>query len=102
MEVTVAMKVSIAPQVVLERAAALSGLPSGSLPSVVGVGDHAVDRIRGDLEHWWRTMSLGTSEDLAALHQQVTSVAGAQVSRDREAAADIEKTGDPMAAFRTK
>ena len=100
------MKVSIAPQVVLESAAALSGLrgslPSGSLPSVVGVGDHAVDRIRGDLEHWWRTMSLGTSEDLAALHQQVTSVAGAQVSRDREAAADIEKTGDPMAAFRTK
>jgi hypothetical protein len=97
-------KVTIAPQVVLQGAAALTiargSLPSGSLPRVADIGDHAVDTVRAVLEDWWTTMSTGTSDDVAALHQLVTSTATAQLARDHQAAADIEKSSDPFAAFR--
>lgn len=100
------MKVSIAPEVVLRSAAAMSGLrsllPSGRLPAVDGSGDSAVHRALADLERWWVAISAGTSEDVAALHDKVTATTTVQVTRDRQAAADIEASGDPMAVFRMK
>lgn len=98
------MEVSIAPEAVLQGASVLSGvresLPSGCLPHVAGIGDQAVDVVRAGLEEWWTTMAIGMAEDVAALHQLVTSATSAHVARDRAAAADIEKTSDPFAAFR--
>jgi hypothetical protein len=100
------VKVSIAPETVLQSAAVMSdlrsSLPSGRLPAVEGSGDHAVDRALADFESWWVAISAGTSEDIAALHHRVTATATVQVTRDRQAAADIEINGDPMAAFRMK
>lgn len=100
------MKVSIDHEAVAQGASALSpapgALPSGSLPPVTEVGDRAVDTERVTVEEWWTTMATGTADDLAALHRLVTTAAAAQVARDRQAAADIEKGGDAMAPFRVK
>ena len=98
------MEVHINPEAVMQGASALSGaresLPSGSLPRVAGIGDHAVDAAIAGLEEWWTTMNTGTADDVGALHQLVTSAATAQVARDRQAAADIEKASDRAAAVR--
>jgi hypothetical protein len=98
------MEVHINPEAVMQGASVLSAArdshPSGSLPRVVGVGDQVVDAAMASLEEWWTTMSTGTADDVGALHQLVTSAASAQVTRDRQAAADIEKAGDRAAAVR--
>ncbi|SEH78356.1 MULTISPECIES: hypothetical protein [unclassified Leifsonia] len=97
-------KVGIAPEAVLKGAAVLLGvrasLPSGSLPRLAGSADHAVDAAVVGLEDWWTTMATGTSDDVAAAHQLVTSGANAHVERDHQAAVDIAKSADPFAAFR--
>ena len=98
------MKVNIAPDAVMQGASALAGvrgsLPSGWLPPVVGVGDHTVETARTGLEDWWKTMTTGTADDLGAVHQLVTAATTAQVSRDHQAAAEIDNGVDLFAPFR--
>ncbi len=96
------MKVSIAPEAVVQGASKLSAvrevLPTGSLPPVEGAGDHAVDKGRQSLEAWWKVVCQGTVDDAAALHTLVMSATEAQIQRDRKAAADFANTAGQAAA----
>lgn len=98
------MKVSVAPEAVIQAASKLSGLhevlPTGSLPPIEGTGDHIVDVGRQSLEAWWRTVCTETASDAAALHKLVTSATEAQVRRDQKAAADFANAAGPAAASR--
>ena len=96
-------EVRIDPDVIAQGASELSsirtGLPSGQLPGVSGLGDRIVRTTLEQLEEWWVTMNAGTAEDVRALARTVETVTAAQVIRDHEAAVDLRTSSDPFASF---
>ncbi len=100
------VEVRIDPDVIVQGASELAsirtGLPSGQLPGVSGLGDQMVRTTLEHLEEWWVTMNAGTADDVRALARTVETVTAAQVIRDHEAAVDLRTSGAPFASFRTE
>ena len=98
------MKVGITPEAVTGAAsrfsAARGSLDPVPLPGLAELADHGADTTRAALDEWWTSMSMGVVDDFDTLHQLVITAANTSVSRDREAAADIEASNDPFAPFR--